>query len=959
MPSSNFSQRSTLNVSILSLLILCTRSALAVDTLTVTTVDNSGDAGVSSSITVIDNQACVAYYDTGNTELKLWIDDGNGDGTAGDGIGDPNEIRTIEAAIASDAQPSIAQTGGTLAVAYYAANQLNLWIDDGGITSGGTADDFVVDADEFRIIDSLGNVGQQPSVAFVGTRLAISYYDATNTALKLWVDDGAGSGTADDNNAQGDEIRTLDPNDDAGTFNSLGVWNNHLVVAYYVDADADKLLIWIDDGRGSGTADDGNVNGTEIRTIDTGGVIGKHVDVAVVNGYLAVVYYDETNTQLKLWYDDGTSGGSAGDGIVDAGERRILDSGNVGEFASITSINGVLAVSYYDAGNDNLLLWRDDGSGGGTPRNGKNEGGSTEVRIGDNGGGDNVGQATSIAAGGGNLLVSYYDVTNTTLLLLTAALTTDPDDPNNLALIACSEGTDTTDTTPMFSFDLSDVDPNTIFNYQIQIDDSDDTFASLVLDYTSEANVPSGTASFTVGQDEGGGTYNTGTAGQMLGVGDYFWRVRCNDGTTDSDWVEGDSFSITEPTISLAPLTIQVNEASTTLGLTVTLSTTSCESVTVDYVSADGTATAGSDFTALSGTLTFQPGDRTETIDVTIINDNLNEPAENFTVTIQDPNHATLSASVTSTITIEDNDTAAVSVDESFNSTIVQEGELTDSYGVVLTSQPTANVNVVAQPAGEVDLGAGVNTALTLTFTPANWNTAQTVTVTAVDDTEIEDEESATITHTVSSTDADYNNFPTALVSVTIRDNDTAPVVEPPVTADPNDSNTPQQPTPPALLPELVLTASAPGTNVLVGETITFNVALTNNGGTAATNTEIRVPVPSGLSFVSAVQDDGSPVTISASEGTLTIELGALDLLQTVTIKLTFTTTMAGSFRIEPTAIADNSSQQAETASNTVLAIEVTEDTTPTVPVVPCFLFPLLVLGLLTGIWKRSTRRSS
>ncbi|WP_345735174.1 DUF1800 family protein [Prosthecobacter algae] len=60
------------------------------------------------------------------------------------------------------------------------------------------------------------------------------------------------------------------------------------------------------------------------------------------------------------------------------------------------------------------------------------------------------------------------------------------------------------------------------------------------------------------------------------------------------------------------------------------------------------------------------------------------------------------------------------------------------------------------------------------TFTPANWNTAQTVTVAAVDDNIAEGSHTTRIHHAVSSTDADYSNLAIPSLNVTINDNETA-----------------------------------------------------------------------------------------------------------------------------------------------------------------------------------------
>jgi predicted extracellular nuclease len=101
-------------------------------------------------------------------------------------------------------------------------------------------------------------------------------------------------------------------------------------------------------------------------------------------------------------------------------------------------------------------------------------------------------------------------------------------------------------------------------------------------------------------------------------------------------------------------------------------------------------------------------------------------------------------------------------------STDVAEGGATDSFTVVLNTQPTADVVILL--AGDAD--ATVD-AETLTFTAANWNVAQTVTVTAVDDTLVQGTHAATITTAAAtSSDASYNGLNAADVAVAITDND-------------------------------------------------------------------------------------------------------------------------------------------------------------------------------------------
>jgi predicted extracellular nuclease len=114
---------------------------------------------------------------------------------------------------------------------------------------------------------------------------------------------------------------------------------------------------------------------------------------------------------------------------------------------------------------------------------------------------------------------------------------------------------------------------------------------------------------------------------------------------------------------------------------------------------------------------------------------------------------------------------AGIAIAQSGGSTNITEGGATDSYTLVLNSQPTADVTVTISPDSQTTINP-----TTLTFTSANWNQPQTVTVTAVDDTTFEGNHSSSITHAVSSLDTNYNGIAIAAVNASITDNDTAPV---------------------------------------------------------------------------------------------------------------------------------------------------------------------------------------
>ena len=127
------------------------------------------------------------------------------------------------------------------------------------------------------------------------------------------------------------------------------------------------------------------------------------------------------------------------------------------------------------------------------------------------------------------------------------------------------------------------------------------------------------------------------------------------------------------------------------------------------------------------------------------------------------------------TATITDNDFAGVTITESDGTTDVSEGGATDSYDVVLDSQPETGTTVTITIA--TTDGQTTTTPTSLLFDDTNWNVAQSVTVTAVDDASQEGSpHTGSITHTAVSTDTNYDGISIASVTANIADNDTAGV---------------------------------------------------------------------------------------------------------------------------------------------------------------------------------------
>ncbi len=96
------------------------------------------------------------------------------------------------------------------------------------------------------------------------------------------------------------------------------------------------------------------------------------------------------------------------------------------------------------------------------------------------------------------------------------------------------------------------------------------------------------------------------------------------------------------------------NESVSTVKLTVTLSKPAFNAVTVRYAVSGGTAKPNVDFRLPAGTLTFRPGEVSKVITVTVLRDEIREPAETVQVSLSSPRNAMLGAIKKHTYTIQD-----------------------------------------------------------------------------------------------------------------------------------------------------------------------------------------------------------------------------------------------------------------------------------------------------------------
>ena len=225
-------------------------------------------------------------------------------------------------------------------------------------------------------------------------------------------------------------------------------------------------------------------------------------------------------------------------------------------------------------------------------------------------------------------------------------------------------------------------------------------------------------------------------------------------------------------------------------GLTVTEGYAAGSSYTValatlpsDTVSVSITGHAGTDLT-LSGTtltnnmLTFTV-DNWHTAQTVTVKAGQDDDGANDTATLTHSASGGDYVSITADlpVTVTDDDTAAILLSET-DLTVTEGYAAGSSYTVALATLPsdTVSVSITGHAGTDLTLSGTTLTNNMLTFTPTEWNTPQTVTVKAGQDDDGAND-TATLTHSATSTDADYQGITIAGVDVTVTDNDSADIV--------------------------------------------------------------------------------------------------------------------------------------------------------------------------------------
>ncbi|HEX5884529.1 MAG TPA: Calx-beta domain-containing protein, partial [Pyrinomonadaceae bacterium] len=216
------------------------------------------------------------------------------------------------------------------------------------------------------------------------------------------------------------------------------------------------------------------------------------------------------------------------------------------------------------------------------------------------------------------------------------------------------------------------------------------------------------------------------------------------------------------------------------------LTNPSAQTITVDYTTADVTATAGSDYVAAApGTLTFPPGTTSATINVVINGDTTVEPEEKFDISLSNPVNVNIFSGF-STVVIDNDDagvrvnTDAIFVNEGagfINVTIVRFGDSSKAVSVKLTTSDTAGLQNCTLANGKASERCDYGTTVGTAQFPSGEAFA-TFTIPIVDDALVEGDETFTVNLT--GPNGATLGTPNA-ATITIFDNDTTPATQNPI----------------------------------------------------------------------------------------------------------------------------------------------------------------------------------
>ena len=207
----------------------------------------------------------------------------------------------------------------------------------------------------------------------------------------------------------------------------------------------------------------------------------------------------------------------------------------------------------------------------------------------------------------------------------------------------------------------------------------------------------------------------------------------------DGDQVQKCNTHTTQITPSISIDDVFVIEGDTAT-FTVSLSNPSASQITVDYATADGTAFQPDDYTQAAGTLTFAPGETSKQVQVTTVEDAVDEPDETFLLNLSNAVNATIADDQGVGTILDDDGTPSIVVDDVW----VTEGVDANAVFTLALSNPSAsNVTVYYATADNTATQPGDYTATSGTAMIPAGSLSTTVSVPIVDDAVSEPTESS------------------------------------------------------------------------------------------------------------------------------------------------------------------------------------------------------------------------
>ncbi len=230
---------------------------------------------------------------------------------------------------------------------------------------------------------------------------------------------------------------------------------------------------------------------------------------------------------------------------------------------------------------------------------------------------------------------------------------------------------------------------------------------------------------------------------QDLNAGDsitdvYTYTITDSDGSSSTTQVtiRIDGVSDTPPSIATGDVT--VNEAAGMLTFTVTRTGLTSMASSVDYATANGTAVAGADYTAASGTLTFLAGETSKTVGIAITNDNLFESSEAFSLNLSNASNAVI-AGGTGIGTIKDDGTGPGGVDDDRPSFSVDDVTVNEAAGTLTFTVTKTGATALASSVDYATADGTATAGLDYTATSGTLNflageTSKTVSIAITND---------------------------------------------------------------------------------------------------------------------------------------------------------------------------------------------------------------------------------